>query len=814
MAEQREYWAFISYRHLDNKEPGREWATWIAREIETYKVPADLVGTKNERGDSIPERIYPVFRDEDELSAGADLNSPIYQALQQSKSLIVICSPRAIKSRYVGNEISYYKTLDRASGALAMMIEGEPHSGDDRECFPKELKHPVDADGQLDTSQNVEPIAADFRLPDGNQGWHGLEQCRKNLADATAVEHYRERCELAKLKIIAGIIGVPLGQLVERDKAYQLALAKKRTRTIGRVAAVMAALAVAAAIAGVVAWQQRERAIESQHATEKALDTAEQTRDAAEDLVGEIIFNLRDKLEPIGQLELLDDSTVAAENYFAKLPPSMVTSETERRRSVVFETRAKILRATGDLNAALQSYQEGLKIARRLAAGKDADVKHQQELVISLREIADVLFAQNQPDQARKYLTEAETLIFDELGTALGHDNAAELVAFLNGDNGEKLQSDGIVLVSDSPSIADLFASAAVVTQRLGDIAHLTGDVPGALERYQTALNMQQAMGVAQPDRDYWRRQQVSGHNKIGNVHLINGDLKAARAAFQKHADLTKAELSREPDNAFWLRSQAASLERLSAVDVSEKKFQDALEKAQRAKTIFSQLAENDPTNLSRQRSLYVGLHKLGLSLKAAGEPADAIFDEARVIARRLVAEDPTNATWRRDLAFSLDTLAIRQRNAGDQEAALKTTTEAVGHHRILSEGDPDNLQFRLNLQIAINGLAINHWALEDLDAALKNFKLSARLAAQTMDDLVEPTLKSHKELGDICVYIAQVAEQAKRRDEAVSWYKKALKVALAARELELIGEEVEAKSIQPLRKRITELEAKGGANL
>ena len=512
---------------------------------------------------------------------------------------------------------------------------------------------------------------------------------------------------------------MPLGQLVERDKAYQLALAKKRTRTIGRVAAVMAALAVAAAIAGVVAWQQRERAIESQHATEKALDTAEQTRDAAEDLVGEIIFNLRDKLEPIGQLELLDDSTVAAENYFAKLPPSMVTSETERRRSVVFETRAKILRATGDLNAALQSYQEGLKIARRLAAGKDADVKHQQELVISLREIADVLFAQNQPDQARKYLTEAETLIFDELGTALGHDNAAELVAFLNGDNGEKFQSDGIVLVSDSPSIADLFASAAVVTQRLGDIAHLTGDVPGALERYQTALNMQQAMGVAQPDRDYWRRQQVSGHTKIGNVHLINGDLKAARTAFQKHADLIKVELSRQPDNAFWLDSQAASLERLSAVDLSEKKFQDALEKAQRAKTIFSQLAENDPTNLSRQRSLYVGLHKLGLSLQAVGEPADAIFAEARVIARRLVDEDPTNATWRRDLAFSLDKLASQQRNADDQEAALKTATEAVGHHRILSKGDPDNLQFRLNLQIAINGIAINHWALEDLDACL-----------------------------------------------------------------------------------------------
>ena len=618
MSEEREYWAFISYRHLDNKEPGREWATWITREIETYKVPTDLVGTKNERGDTIPERIYPVFRDEDELSAGADLNSPIYKALQRSKSLIVICSPRAIESRYVGNEISYYKTLGRPSGALAMMIEGEPHAGDNRECFPKELKHPVDADGQLDTSQNVEPVAADFRLPDGSQGWHSLKQCRKNLANETAVELYRERCELAKLKIIAGILGVPLGQLVERDKAYQLALAKRRARTIGKIAAVMAALAVLATVAGIIAWQQRSQAIESQQATEEALHTAEQTRDAAEDLVEEIIFNLRDKLEPIGQLELLDDSTVAAENYFAKLPPSMVTLETERRRSVVFDTRAKIHRATGDLDTALQTYQESLAIARRLATDEDADSKRQQELVISLRQIADVLLEQNQPDQALEYLTEAKSVIFDLSKTHLGVGGAAVVLASLNGDNGEKLKNDGIALVTESPGIADLFANAANVHERLGKIAHLTGDSPLALGHYQAALTMQQAMAVAQPDTDYWRRGQVSGHNKIGNVHLYDGDLEEARTEFQKRADLTEAEISRHPDNAFWLDNHAGSLERLSVVDFSEDKFQDALEKAQQATTIFKKLAEKDATNLKRQRNLFVGLHKLGLSLQGS----------------------------------------------------------------------------------------------------------------------------------------------------------------------------------------------------
>src|ERR1700758_1844091 len=92
----RSFWCFLSYRHADNREEGRQWATWLHQAIETYEVPADLVGTQNERGEIIPERIFPVFRDEDELPANADLTSPIYGALDVSSVLLVLASPRAV----------------------------------------------------------------------------------------------------------------------------------------------------------------------------------------------------------------------------------------------------------------------------------------------------------------------------------------------------------------------------------------------------------------------------------------------------------------------------------------------------------------------------------------------------------------------------------------------------------------------------------------------------------------------------------------------------------------------------------------------
>ena len=85
------YHAFISYRHADNKEDGRRWATWLHQALETYQVPDELAGTVNGRGDVIPDRIFPIFRDEEELPADADLAGVITRALDDTNFLIVIC---------------------------------------------------------------------------------------------------------------------------------------------------------------------------------------------------------------------------------------------------------------------------------------------------------------------------------------------------------------------------------------------------------------------------------------------------------------------------------------------------------------------------------------------------------------------------------------------------------------------------------------------------------------------------------------------------------------------------------------------------
>jgi hypothetical protein len=62
---EKHHWAIISYSHSDTKETER-----LHKGLENFKVPSSLLGSESRTG-GVPKRIFPVFRDEDELSSRA-----------------------------------------------------------------------------------------------------------------------------------------------------------------------------------------------------------------------------------------------------------------------------------------------------------------------------------------------------------------------------------------------------------------------------------------------------------------------------------------------------------------------------------------------------------------------------------------------------------------------------------------------------------------------------------------------------------------------------------------------------------------------
>ncbi len=124
------YFAFISYKREDER-----WAKWLQYQLEHYKLPSSLNGRSD-----LPKEIRPIFKDTSELSVG-NLPDQIHNALELSKYLIVICSPRSAKSEWVNKEAGDFISMGRTRNIVPFIIEGHPFAADSaEECFPQSIR--------------------------------------------------------------------------------------------------------------------------------------------------------------------------------------------------------------------------------------------------------------------------------------------------------------------------------------------------------------------------------------------------------------------------------------------------------------------------------------------------------------------------------------------------------------------------------------------------------------------------------------------------------------------------------------------------
>ena len=185
MAELYRYAAFISYSSKDAK-----FAQRLHRALESYGIPSSL-GKFDLIGGGKKNRIYPVFRDREELSAG-NLGAQIEANLKASAALIVVCSPNGAASPWVQKEIEFFAGQGRHAKIFAIIPDTAPlvdDSGADctQSCFPPAFR------GDALSGDKLEPLAADARK--GKDGFRN-----------------------AWIKIVAGMIGVTPGQIIDRDR--------------------------------------------------------------------------------------------------------------------------------------------------------------------------------------------------------------------------------------------------------------------------------------------------------------------------------------------------------------------------------------------------------------------------------------------------------------------------------------------------------------------------------------------------------------------------------------------------------------------
>jgi tetratricopeptide (TPR) repeat protein len=304
------YRAFISYSHAD-----RACAGWLHRVLEAYRVPSKLVGRETTAG-AVPRRLTPIFKDREELPASGDLSRELEAALLHSQFLIVVASPAAARSHWVDEEVRMFKQHRGESNVLVLIASGEPGMSvvpgrEAEECFPRSLRFRVDSEGQV-TDRPAEPVAADLRS--GGDG---------------------ER--LVKLKLVAGLTGLKLDDLVQRE-------AQRRVRHLTAIATFATLLAVIMTGLLVVAVRSRNE--------------ADHQRAEADGLVEYMLTDLRAKLEPVGRLDVLDSVGERAIRYYAGQRPGDLDADALGRRARALHLVGEVANLRGNLAGALRVFQQ------------------------------------------------------------------------------------------------------------------------------------------------------------------------------------------------------------------------------------------------------------------------------------------------------------------------------------------------------------------------------------------------------------------------------------------------------------------------
>lgn len=510
MSKPTRYKTFISYSHKDEA-----WASQLQRRLENFKLP--------NKGDS-RWPLRPVFLDRSELASSPDLSDSVNRALEASDAMVVVCSPAAAASKWVNAEILAFKRLGNEA-IYPIVIDGEPGSGIlGSESFPEALRFQLGDDGEL-SSVPAEPLAADARKQGDGKG--------------------------AYLKLIAGLLGVSFDSLKLRQQRRQI------RQALGIAAGATAMLVVTSFLA-VTAY--------------RAQQDAERTRDQAENLISFMLGDLREKLQPVGRLDVLDGVGEQALDYFSSLRESELTSD-------AMLTRATALRQIGEVRVAQGLIDEGLIAfyeARDLL--ENVSIDNESVRLFELGQInfwiADAYFNDLQLEEAQehidKYLEISRSLVQLEPGNAdfqlelmyaesnLGTlayraNNMAQAREYFN-----NALEQGRALLSRQP-IDEYEYELADTISWLGAVESSAGNFADAASWYQQQIGIRERLLAAResPSRKHLL---ARARFNYGDALRQAGQVSGAYAAISKSVHSYRELVSYDPQNYDWQRELAWTL--------------------------------------------------------------------------------------------------------------------------------------------------------------------------------------------------------------------------------------------------------------
>jgi len=364
----------------------------------------------------------------------------------------------------------------------------------------------------------------------------------------------------------------------------------------------------------------------------------------AEELIGFMLGDLSTRLTAVGRLEMLDEVSKKAMDYFAAVPETELSDEELFRRSQALSQLGQVRYNQGKRDTALAVFNQSLELAQALARRDSMNSAWQLGLGGSHYWVGFIHYVRN------------------ELDSAMTHFNEYSRIT-------ERL----IAMAPDSLNFRYELAQA---TSNIGSTREAMGDLRGALAAYQRAVSIEVALVQRDSSKLEWRRSLGNGYNKVGVTQRKLGDLAAAEKAHVAELSVKQGIAARDSANNTYREMVALAQNQLGVLLLTEGRPTDAAALALASRGAYAKLAAFDTTNPERRRLLGIADRFLGVVALERGDPAAALMPLSASAAamEALVSRVPTNASYQLNLAQSLAPLGAAQLALG--RAALAEATE------------------------------------------------------------------------------------------------------------------------------------------
>jgi serine/threonine-protein kinase len=473
----------------------------------------------------------------------------------------------------------------------------------------------------------------------------------------------------------------------------------------------------------------------------RARDEAETRRGQAEGVLDFMLSDLWEKLRPMGRLDVLNDAGDQALSYFASLPEELFSDSELLSRSQALYQIGDVRLAEGRLPSADTAFTESLRLARELSrrdpsnnewlfglgqaefwvgelARRKGDLASADERFREYRDISAELVSRDGADltylkeqgyshtnvgavrrqegrveealaefrsalEVKERVVEADPSFSNRYDLSRSHNTVgivlsdlgslAEAVEFLSSDIAIKQE-----LLEEAPANATIQDRLAVSLQFLGEVRWASGDVPGALERFQRAEEILTPLVDQDPDNAVRRRALVIARGWIASL-LSEADRSGeALTILQDNLSVMRALSAGNPDQPTWSADVANQLRREGEVLLRLGQTHEAERAALEAVDVLQALGASEELSASAQREMVSTLMLLGDARSAADN-----HDEARSAwSQALQLAQSGDSNTRHRVERELEVAGLLRLDRADEAAPLLRDLTSRGFGR------------------------------------------------------------------------------------------------------------------------------------